>query len=39
LKNLAATSLNIELPDLSSSLNAVRNYKLAHDRGGANAPR
>jgi uroporphyrin-3 C-methyltransferase len=39
LKSLAATPLNVELPDLSSSLNAVRNYKLARDRGNPNAPR
>ena len=36
LKGLAATSLNVELPDLSASLNAVRNYKLAHERSNAN---
>lgn len=35
LKGLAGTSLNIELPDLSASLNAVRNYKLARERGNA----
>jgi uroporphyrin-III C-methyltransferase len=33
LKSLGATSLNTELPDLSASLNAVRNYKLVRDRG------
>jgi uncharacterized protein HemX len=32
LKALSATSLNIELPNLTESLNAVRNYKLARDR-------
>jgi uroporphyrin-III C-methyltransferase len=39
LKGLAATSLNVELPDLSASLNAVRNYKLAHERGNSSASR
>jgi uroporphyrin-III C-methyltransferase len=39
LKGLAATSLNVELPDLSSSLNAVRNYKLTRERGNPGASR
>jgi uroporphyrin-3 C-methyltransferase len=39
LKGLAATSLNVQLPDLSASLNAVRNYKLAHERTNPSASR
>jgi uncharacterized protein HemX len=39
LKGLAATSLNVEVPDLSASLNAVRNYKLAHERTNSSASR
>jgi uroporphyrin-III C-methyltransferase len=31
LDALSAASLNIELPNLSTSLSAVRNYKLAHE--------
>jgi uroporphyrin-3 C-methyltransferase len=31
LKMLAASSINIELPDISPSLQAVRNYRLAHE--------
>ena len=34
LKALSAASLNIELPSLSGSLDAVRNYKLARERSG-----
>lgn len=32
LKKLAAASINIELPDISASLQAVRNYRLSHDK-------
>lgn len=31
LKLLAASSINIELPDISPSLQAVRNYRLVHE--------
>jgi len=31
LKKLAASDISIELPDISSSLKAVRNYRLAHE--------
>ncbi|MBI5627046.1 MAG: uroporphyrinogen-III C-methyltransferase [Nitrosomonadales bacterium] len=31
LKKLAATSIHIELPDISPSLQAVRNYRLTHE--------
>lgn len=31
LKKLAASSINIELPDISPSLQAVRNYRLTHE--------
>jgi uroporphyrin-3 C-methyltransferase len=33
LRQLAAASVQIELPTIAESLNAVRNYKLARDRG------
>ncbi len=39
LDSLATTSLNIELPNLSASLTAVRNYKLAHEARNPNAGR
>ena len=32
LKKLAALSINVELPDLSPSLQAVRNYRLAREK-------
>lgn len=32
LKKLAAASINIELPDISQSLQAVRNYRLTHEK-------
>lgn len=32
LKQLASGPVSIEMPDISGSLNAVRNYKLAHER-------
>ena len=31
LKKLAASNINIELPDISPSLQAVRNYRLTHE--------
>jgi len=31
LKKLAASSISIELPDISTSLQAVRNYRLTHE--------
>ena len=31
LKKLAASDISIELPDISSSLQAVRNYRLTHE--------
>lgn len=31
LKKLAASSINVELPDISSSLQAVRNYRLTRE--------
>lgn len=34
LKQLAAGPLSIEMPDISASLNAVRNYKLVRERSG-----
>jgi len=33
LRQLAGSSISIEMPDISASLNAVRNYKLARERG------
>lgn len=32
LKKLSASSIDIELPDVSASLQAVRNYRLTHDK-------
>lgn len=32
LKKLGAASINIDLPDVSASLQAVRNYRLTHDK-------
>lgn len=32
LKKLAASSINIALPDISPSLQAVRNYRLTHEK-------
>jgi uroporphyrin-III C-methyltransferase len=32
LKKLAATNINIEMPDISSSLQAVRNYRLTREK-------
>jgi uroporphyrin-3 C-methyltransferase len=34
LKQLAGGPLSIEMPDISASLNAVRNYKLVRERSG-----
>ena len=31
LKKLAATDIRVEIPDISSSLQAVRNYRLTHE--------
>lgn len=33
LQKLAAANINIELPDISASLEAVRNYRVAHEKG------
>jgi uroporphyrin-3 C-methyltransferase len=33
LRQLAGSPVSIEMPDISASLNAVRNYKLARERG------
>lgn len=35
LKKLSASTINIELPDVSASLQAVRNYRLMHDNKAA----
>lgn len=35
LKQLASGPVSIEMPDISASLNAVRNYKLVRERPGA----
>jgi uroporphyrin-3 C-methyltransferase len=32
LKKLAVSSINIELPDIGAGLEAVRNYRLTHDK-------
>jgi uncharacterized protein HemX len=32
LNKLAASSINVELPDISSSLQAVRNYRLTRQK-------
>lgn len=32
LQKLAAASINIELPDISGSLEAVRNYRISHEK-------
>ncbi|MBS4098652.1 MAG: uroporphyrinogen-III C-methyltransferase [Sulfuricella sp.] len=34
LKQLASSSVAIELPDISASLNAARSFKLTRDKGG-----
>ena len=34
LKKLAASDISIELPDISDSLQAVRNYRLTRENGG-----
>jgi uroporphyrin-III C-methyltransferase len=39
LDSLSKSSLNIELPNLSASLTAVRNYKVAHDARNPGAAR
>lgn len=33
LQKLAAANINIDLPDISGSLEAVRNYRIAHEKG------
>jgi uroporphyrin-3 C-methyltransferase len=33
LQKLAASSIAIEMPDISGSLEAVRNYRVSHERG------
>jgi uroporphyrin-3 C-methyltransferase len=33
LQKLAASSIVIEVPDISGSLEAVRNYRVSHERG------
>ena len=33
LKKLAAANINIDLPDISGSLDAVRNYRISHEKG------
>lgn len=33
LQKLAASNINIELPDISGSLEAVRNYRISHEKG------
>jgi uroporphyrin-3 C-methyltransferase len=38
LKKLAAASINIELPDISPSLQAVRNYRLTRENQNRMAP-
>ena len=35
LKKLSTASINIEMPDISGSLQAVRSYRLSHDQTGA----
>ncbi|MDZ4202985.1 MAG: uroporphyrinogen-III C-methyltransferase [Gallionella sp.] len=32
LKKLSSASINIELPDISASLQTIRNYRLTHDK-------
>ncbi|TAJ79925.1 MAG: hypothetical protein EPO42_05315 [Gallionellaceae bacterium] len=33
LQKLAASSINIDLPDIGGSLEAVRNYRITHEKG------
>jgi len=33
LQRLAASNIVIEMPDISGSLEAVRNYRVSHERG------
>jgi uroporphyrin-3 C-methyltransferase len=33
LQKLASSNINIELPDISGSLDAVRNYRISHEKG------
>jgi uroporphyrin-3 C-methyltransferase len=34
LQKLSASHINIDLPDISGSLEAVRNYRISHEKGG-----
>jgi uncharacterized protein HemX len=36
LDKLAAASINIELPDIGASLQAVRSYRLSHEKASEN---
>ena len=36
LKSLAASSISIDLPDISASLQAVRSYRLSHEKSSDN---
>ncbi len=33
LQKLASSNINIELPDISNSFDAVRNYRISHEKG------
>jgi uroporphyrin-3 C-methyltransferase len=33
LQKLASSNINIDLPDISGSLDAVRNYRISHEKG------
>lgn len=33
LQKLAASNINIDMPDISGSLDAVRNYRISHEKG------
>lgn len=39
LKKLSSADINIELPDISASLQAVRGYRLTHDSSVTNGPK
>lgn len=34
LQNLIASDIDVDMPDISASLEAVRNYRIAHEKGG-----
>ena len=38
LKKIAASHVSIELPDVSPSLQAVRNYRLTHEHAADRSP-